>query len=108
MSDSFQILTLSENPINRKFTTDGISNGMSQLYLLHILVMSSLFISTLLAIWDNILVDLAQDLHNTTEFLSLYTVCLVIIENRSIHSCASYINPTDNNLVVKQSSNTQF
>ena len=56
----------------------------------------------------NILVDLAQDLHNTTEFLSLYTVCLVIIENRSIHSCASYINPTDNNLVVKQSSNTQF
>ena len=41
---------------------------MSQFYLLHILVMSCLFNSTLLIYWDNILVDLAQDLHNTTEF----------------------------------------
>ena len=49
-----------------------ISKGMSQFYLLHILVMSSLFNSTLLVYWDNILVDLAQNLHNTTEFLSLY------------------------------------
>ena len=49
-----------------------ISNGMSQFFLLHILVMSSLFNSTLLVYWDNIPVDLAQDLHNTTKFLSSY------------------------------------
>ena len=47
-----------------------INNGMSKFYFLHILVMSSLFNSTLFVYWDNILVDLAQDLHNTTEFLS--------------------------------------
>ena len=46
-----------------------ISNGVSQFYLLHILVMSSSYNSKLLVYWDNILVDLAQDLHNTTEFL---------------------------------------
>ena len=49
-----------------------ISMGLSQVYLLHILVMSSLFNSTLLVYWDNILVDLAQDLQNTTEFLFSY------------------------------------
>ena len=49
-----------------------ISNVMNQFYLLHILVMSSLFNSTLLVYWNNLLVDLAQDLHNTTEFLSSY------------------------------------
>ena len=43
---------------------------MSRFYLLHNLVKSSLFNSTLLIYWDNILVDLAQDLHNTTEILS--------------------------------------
>ena len=43
---------------------------MSQVYLLHILVMSSLYNSTLLVYWDNILADLAEDLQNTPEFLS--------------------------------------
>ena len=47
-----------------------IGKVMSQFYLLHILVMSSLFNSTLLVYWDNILVDLAQDLRTTTEFLT--------------------------------------
>ena len=51
-----------------------INNGMSKFYFLHILVMSSLFNSTLFVYWDNILVDLAQDLHNTTEFLYSYSV----------------------------------
>ena len=40
-----------------------INKGMSQVYLLHILVMSSLLNSMLLVYRDNILVDLAQVLH---------------------------------------------
>ena len=36
------------------------SNGMSQFYLLHILVMSNLLNSTLLVYWDNIPMELAQ------------------------------------------------
>ena len=34
--------------------------------------MSNLLNSTLLVYWDNILVDLARNLQNTTEFLSSY------------------------------------
>ena len=54
---------------------------MSRFYLLHILVMSSLLNSTLLVYWDNILVDLAQYLRNTTEYLFSYrNISLKIFE----------------------------
>ena len=49
-----------------------ISKALSQFYQLYILEMSSLLNSTLLVYWDNILVDLARVLQNTTEFLSSY------------------------------------
>ena len=71
--DNSSTLVLSPKDLNSIFqVVDGNKQRYEPVYHWHILVMSSLLNSTLLVYWDTILVDLAQDLHNTTEFLSSY------------------------------------